>query len=83
MSERNDKGEQDEQDEQDIKRWTAKRRAALIVELLSSNITIVDGHTTAQQRQAPPSSAWISLTYTIPCRAVGTEGGLTSRGHYN
>jgi hypothetical protein len=50
MSEHHDKSEQEAGEEQDVKRWTAKRRAALVVELLSGNITIVDGHTEAQQR---------------------------------
>jgi transposase-like protein len=42
MSEHNDKSEQEAGEEQDVKRWTAKRRAALVVELLSGKTTIAE-----------------------------------------
>jgi hypothetical protein len=42
MSEHNDKSEQEAGEEQDVKRWTTKRRAALVVELLSGKTTIAE-----------------------------------------
>jgi transposase-like protein len=42
MSERNDKSEQEIGEEQDIKRWTAKRRAALVVEILRGQTTVTE-----------------------------------------
>ena len=42
MSEHNDKSEQEAGDGQDVKRWTAKRRAALVVEILSGKTTIAE-----------------------------------------
>jgi transposase-like protein len=42
MSEHHDKSEQEAGEEQDVKRWTAKRRAALVVELLSGKTTIAE-----------------------------------------
>jgi transposase-like protein len=42
MSERNDKSEQEIGEEQDIKRWTAKRRAALVVKILRGQTTVTE-----------------------------------------
>jgi transposase-like protein len=42
MSERNDKSEQEIGEEQDIKRWTAKRRAVLAVEILRGKTTVAE-----------------------------------------
>jgi hypothetical protein len=48
MNEHNDKSEQEAGEGQDAKRWTAKRRAVLVVELLSGQTTIAQA--------APPRS---------------------------
>jgi hypothetical protein len=40
MSEQNDKSEQEAGDGQDIKRWTAKRGATLVLEILRGQTTV-------------------------------------------
>jgi transposase InsO family protein len=60
MSEHNDKSEQEAGDGQDVKRWTAKRRAALVVEILSGKTTIQDGVNLYNDKQPHQALGYLS-----------------------